>query len=83
MLGGIIMSESKWDGRYSTSREGMQSLEDDILDAGLGKFTYETNLGGTVRQTDNRIDVYGPSNSEKGHSHDWYNGITNEYGHHD
>jgi hypothetical protein len=81
MLGGIIMS--KWDGRYSTSREGSQSLEDDILDAGRGKFTYETSTGGTVRETDTRIDVYGPSDSSKGHSHDWYNGDTNEHGHHD
>ena len=81
MLGGIIMS--KWDGRYETSREGQQSLEDDILDAGEGKYTYETSNGGTVRQTSTRIDVYGPSGSSKGHSHDWYNGNTNEHGHHD
>lgn len=74
---------SKWDGRYETSREGQQSLEDDILDAGEGKYTYETSNGGTVRQTATRIDVYGPSGSSKGHSHDWYNGNTNEHGHHD
>ncbi len=74
---------SKWDGRYETSREGQQSLEDDILDAGKGKYTYETSNGGTVRQTSTRIDVYGPSGSNKGHSHDWYNGNTNEHGHHD
>lgn len=74
---------SAWDGRYDTSREGGQSLEDDILDAGVGKFTYPTSTGGTVRQTDNRIDVYGKSDSSKGHSHDWYNGRTGEYGHHD
>ena len=48
MLGGIIMS--KWDDRYSTSREDPQSLEDDIMDAGVGKFTYETSTGETVRQ---------------------------------
>lgn len=74
---------SKWNGRYETSREGSQSLEDDILDAGRGKFTYETSAGGTVRETDDRIDVYGSSDSIKGHSHDWYNGKTNEHGHHD
>lgn len=74
---------SKWDGRYETSREGSQSLEDDIMDAGVGRFTSETSTGGTLRESDNRIDVYGPSDSEKGHSHDWYNGRTNEHGHHD
>lgn len=74
---------SKWDGTYETSREGQQSLEDDIMDAGCGKFTSETSDGGTVRQTDTRIDVYAPSDSDKGHSHDWYNAKTGEYGHHD
>lgn len=74
---------SKWDGRYDNTYEGKQSLEDDILDAGTGKFCYPTSSGGTVRQTDTRIDVYGPSNSSKGHSHDWYDSTTGEYGHHD
>lgn len=72
-----------WDGRYDNTYEGKQSLEDDIMDAGRGKFTYPTSTGGTVRQTDNRIDVYSPSNSSKGHSHDWYDGKTNTTGHHD
>ncbi len=74
---------SKWDGRYENTNEGKQSLEDDILDAMSGKFCYPTSDGGTVRQTDSRIDVYGPSDSPKGHSHDWYNAKTNEHGHHD
>lgn len=72
-----------WDGRYETSREGQQSLEDDILDAGIGKFAYPTSTGGTVKETDHSINVYGPSNSEKGHSHSWYNKDTNKPGHHD
>ena len=74
---------SKWDGRYDSTKESQQSLEEDIMDAGTGKFTYSTSNGGTVRQTDSRIDVYGSSDSSKGHSHSWYNGSTNEHGHHD
>lgn len=61
---------SKWDGRYENTNEAKQSLADDIMDAGTGKFCYPTSTGGTVRQTDEKIDVYGPSNSSKGHSHD-------------
>lgn len=74
---------SKWDGRYENTYEGRQSLEDDILDAGTGKFCYPTSTGGTVRQTDDRIDVYGTSDSSKGHSHDWYDSSTGKSGHHD
>lgn len=81
MQGGNVMS--KWDGTYETTKESKQSLEDDLLDAMEGKLCYPTENGGTVRQTDERIDVYGPSNSSKGHSHDWYDRTTNTYGHHD
>lgn len=73
---------SKWDGQYENTKESQQSLEEDILNAGEGKFCYPTETGGTVRETDTRIDVYGSSDSPKGHSHDWYNYETNEYGHH-
>lgn len=74
---------SKWDGKYENTKESKESLENDILNAGIGKFCYPTNTGGTYRETDDRIDVYGPSNSSKGHSHDWYDKNTNEHGHHD
>ena len=74
---------SKWDGTYETTKESKQSLEDDLLDAMSGKYCYATPTGGTVRQTDNIIDVYGTSDSPKGHSHDWYDRNTNTYGHHD
>lgn len=74
---------SKWDGRYDTSREGQQSLEDDIFDAGKGKLTYASSTGGKIQETDHSINVYGPSDSDKGHSHDWYNKDTGEPGHHD
>ena len=72
----------KWDGSYDATKESQQSLEQDLLDAMEGKFCYPTSTGGTVRQTDDRIDVYGSSDSSKGHSHDWYN-KGGEYGHHD
>ena len=74
---------TKWDGRYENTKESEQSLEQDILDAMEGKFTYPTSTGGTVRETDTRIDVYGPSDSSKGHSHSWYDAETNSVGHHD
>ena len=62
---------------YST----LKALENQELD--LAVWFGGTESGGTVRETDTRIDVYGPSNSSKGHSHDWYNHETKEYGHHD
>ena len=71
-----------WDGSYETSREGQQSLGDDIMDAGMGKFAYPTSDGGTVKQTDNSINVYGSSSaSANGH---WHEGVTasgDRYGH--
>lgn len=73
----------KWDGRYDSTKESQQSLEKDLLDAMDDKFCHPTSDGGTYRQNGSRIDVYGPSNSSKGHSHDWYDGKTNTYGHHD
>ena len=39
----------KWDGRYENTYEGNRTLEEDILDAGLGNFCYPTPSGGTVR----------------------------------
>lgn len=79
------MSKKKWDGRYENTYEGKQSLEDDIKDyIEKGVMTYPTSSGGTVRQSDTRIDVYGPSDSKYGHSHDWYDLTTNNKpGHHD
>lgn len=75
---------SKWDGRYENTKESKRSLEGDILAAGeTGKVCYPTSSGGTVRQSDDRIDVYAPSDSPKGHSHFWYNAKTNEHDHHD
>lgn len=74
---------SNWDGRYDNTKESKQTLEKDILDAMDGKMCYPTSSGGTVRQTKDRIDVYHPSDSPKGHSHDWYDGNTNTTGHHD
>ena len=73
-----------WNGSYETSREGQQSLEDDIMDAGLGKFAYPTSDGGCVKETDHSINVYGPSDvSANGHSHTGLNYDTGEIYHHD
>ncbi len=74
---------SKWDGTYETTKESKRSLEDDLLEAMDGNFCYPTESGGTVRQTNTRIDVYGPSDSPKGHSHDWYDATTNDHGRHE
>ena len=68
------MSKDFWDGRYETSREGQQSLEQDIIDAMGGKYTSELPGGGTIRQTDHSINVYYPdSNSPDGHGHEGVN----------
>lgn len=60
-----------WDGSYETSDEGQQSLEDDILDAGTGKFVYPTGDGnGTVKEYPTSINIYYPDeSSSNGHSH--------------
>lgn len=59
-----------WNGSYETSKEGQQSLEQDILDAGIGKFAYPTSDGGTIKQTDHSINAYFPDpNHPSGHSH--------------
>ena len=51
---------SKWDGKfngtYETSRYAEKSLEDDILDAGCGKFAYEGSNGALIRETPDRIN---------------------------
>ena len=73
----------KWDGRYENTKESGQSVDQHLRDIINGKHCYPTSDGGTVRETDSRIDVYGPSDSSKGHSHDWYDGKTNTTGHHD
>jgi len=69
------MSRGYWNGSYETSDEGQQSLEDDILDAGKGRFAYPTGDGkGTVKETPNSINVYFPdSNDPSGHSHEGVN----------
>ena len=76
---------SKWDGSYDDTYESERSLEDDIKAyAEEGTMCYPTSTGGTVR-TDavkGRIDVYGKSDSPKGHSHDWLT-LGEEPGHHD
>lgn len=79
---------SKWSGRYSDTKESKESLDKDLERAGEGKFVKESSDGGTVREQYNidgsgRIDVYSPSNSSKGHSHDYYDSSTGKSGHHD
>ena len=79
------MGREPWDGRYETSDEGQQSLEDDILDAMSGKFSRPTPDGkGTEKITDHSVNIYYPSDvSDNGHSHDGYNRDTGETYHHD
>lgn len=71
-----------WNGKYEDTKEGQRSLADDIMDTS-GKVRYENSKGETIQEKDGRIDVYAPSDSPKGHSHDWYDIKTNERGHHD
>ncbi len=74
-----------WNGHYDTNKYGT-SLEDDIINAGEGRIVEETDGGDGTLVIDgehNRIDYYHESDSEKGHSHVWYNGNTGETGSHD
>ena len=68
------MAKEPWNGLYETSEEGQQSLEQDILDAGMGKFVHPTGDGqGTVKEYPTSINVYGPDpSSPKGH---WHKGV--------
>ena len=75
--------ESNWDGKfngtYATSRYADRSLEDDILDAGCGKYIYEGPKGELIRVSDSRIDVWGPGDGKGNYDHYYYNG-PNDHG---
>lgn len=74
----------KWSGEYEDTKESNNSLEEDIRrEAEEGRSTGKTSDGGTIRQTPDRIDVYGPDDSKKGHSHKWYDRGTNTHGERD
>lgn len=74
-----------WDGRYSTSKEGQQSLEKDIEDAMGGKFTWEDpETGGKCQVTDHSWNMYAPSSTDpKGYAHVGHNYDTGETYTHD
>lgn len=73
------MGKKYWDGSYETSKEGQQSLEDDILDAGIGKFTYPAGRG-TIKETPNSINAYfSDASSPDGHSHEGVNSKGQHY----
>lgn len=67
-----------------TSVDGKQSLKDNIMDAGMEKFTYSTSTSGTGEQKHNPIDVYGPINiSHYGYSYVDMNFYKGQIYHHD
>lgn len=72
---------SKWDGRfdgsYESSRYNDGTLETDIMNAGNG--IWETSTGGLYRESDSRIDVWGPGDSSGRYDHYYYNG-PDDYG---
>ena len=74
---------SKWDGKfdgtYATSRYAGKSLEDQIMDAGCGKFYRETSDGGLMVEKPGRIDVWGRGSGKGDYKHGYYNGF-NDYG---
>lgn len=77
---------SFWNGSYENTRESSRTLEDDIVEAGNGRFCYPMSGGGTVRETyysdgSGRIDCYGESDSAKGHWHEGYSTRDGRYGH--
>lgn len=67
------MGKDYWNGSYETSKEGQQTLEDDIQDAGKGKFAYAAG-NGTIKETPNSINAFFPDpSSPDGHSHEGVN----------
>lgn len=64
-----------WNGKYSETRESKESLEKDIERAMTGWIRSEVAGGGTLDERTYldggyRVDLYLPSSSSKGHSHD-------------
>lgn len=72
---------SKWDGHfdgsYESSRYNDGTLETDIMNAGNG--IWATSTGGLYRESDSRIDVWGPGDSSGHYDHYYYNG-PDDYG---
>lgn len=71
--------DEKFNGTYDTSRYADRSLEEAILDAGCGKFVYEGPNGELIRETEDRIDVWGEGDGQGNYPHYYYNGPT-DYG---
>lgn len=75
-------NNSKWDGRfdgsYDLSRYNDGSLENDIVNAGLG--IYANSMDGLVKESSNRIDVWGVGDSDGHYDHWYFNNETNEFG---
>lgn len=75
-------ANGKWDGvfdgSYESSRYNDGSLENDIVNAGLG--IYANSMDGLVKESSNRIDVWGVGDSDGHYDHWYFNNETNEFG---
>lgn len=69
--------DGKFDGSYESSRYNDGTLENDIINAGHG--IWETSTGGLYRESDSRLDIWGPGDSEGHYPHYYYNG-PDDYG---
>lgn len=71
--------DGKFNGTYDTSRYAGRSLEEDIEEAGRGRFAYEGPNGELIRETPDRIDVWSRGDGEGHYDHYYYNG-PDDYG---
>ena len=77
-----------WSGLYKDTNEANFSVEEHLKNAIEGKYSYPSGDGGTIREEyrddgSYRIDIYEPSDSKKGHSHDRYDTKEGKPYHHD
>lgn len=71
--------DGKFNGTYESSRYADRTLEDEIMDAGVGRYVYEGSHGELIRMDESRIDIWGKGDGEGNYDHFYYNG-PNDYG---
>ena len=69
--------DGKFNGTYEFSKYNDCTLENDIQNAGCGIWT--VSAGGLYRESDSRIDVWGPGDNNGHYDHWYYNG-PDDYG---
>ena len=66
------MWDGIFNGTYETSRYASRSLEDDIMEAGCGRFAYEGPNGELIKQSDDKIEIWGEGGGNGHYPHRGY-----------